>query len=94
MTQSSKEQRRGKVIDVLNQARAQMDSADLLLIAGSSLEIFPVAQLPSRVLRQGGRLIVINLMPTDYDEAADVVIRANVTDVLPLIAQACQRQAD
>jgi len=79
---------------VLNQARAHADAADLMLIAGSSLEVFPVCRLPSRVCRRAGRLIVINLTPTPFDDAAEVVIHADVADVLPLIVCACQRHPD
>jgi NAD-dependent deacetylase len=77
-------------IDVFNAARAHVDLADLMLIAGSSLEVFPVSQLPSRLYRQGGRLIVVNLTPTIVDDIADVVIHGDVVDVLPGIAQACR----
>jgi NAD-dependent deacetylase len=80
--------------DVFNAARFHVDSADLMLIAGSSLEMYPVSQLPSRVLRHGGRLIVINLTPTSVDEAADVVIHGNVAEVLPRVVEACERQRD
>jgi NAD-dependent deacetylase len=78
-------------IDVFNAARSHVNAADLMLIAGSSLEVFPVSQLPTRVLRHGGGLIVINLTPTPVDVVADVVIHSDVVDVLPLLAQACCR---
>jgi NAD-dependent deacetylase len=81
-------------IDVFNEARSHVDSADLMLIVGSSLEVFPVSQLPSRVHRHGGRLIVINLAPTPVDDVADVVIRGDLAEVLPRVAGACERQAD
>jgi NAD-dependent deacetylase len=79
-------------IDVFNAARFHVDSADLMLIAGSSLEVFPVSQLPSTVHRQGGRLIVINLSPTYIDDVADVVIHGDVVHVLPRVVRACRRQ--
>lgn len=75
---------------VFNAALAHVRSADLMLVAGSSLEVTPVSQLPLRLLRRGGRLIVVNLTPTYADDAADVVIHGNVADVLPRIATACQ----
>jgi NAD-dependent deacetylase len=78
-------------IGVYNAARSHVDSADLMLIAGSSLEVVPVSQLPSRVYRQGGRLIVINLTPTIADDVADVVIHRDVAEVLPDVVRACQR---
>jgi NAD-dependent deacetylase len=77
--------------EVYNAALAHLDSADLLLIAGSSLEVVPVCRLPSRVYLQGGRLIVINLTPTIADDVADVVIHDDVAEVLPLVAEACRQ---
>jgi NAD-dependent deacetylase len=76
-------------MDVVNAAMAHVSSADLMLVAGSSLEVVPVSRLPLRVHRQGGRLIVVNLMSTYVDDAADVVIHDDVERVLPCIAEAC-----
>jgi NAD-dependent deacetylase len=76
--------------DVYNAAIAHLDSADLMLIAGSSLEVVPVCRLPLRVHRQGGRLIVINLTPTIADEVAAVVIHRDVAEVLPRVSRACR----
>ena len=61
---------------------------DLMLVAGSSLEVVPVSQLPWQAKRNGARLIIINYDETYADEWADVVIRANVAEVLPRIAAA------
>jgi NAD-dependent deacetylase len=77
-------------VEVVNAAMSHVHAADLMLIAGSSLEVHPVSQLPMRVHRHGGRLIVVNLTPTYADDVADVVIRGDVADVLPRIARACQ----
>lgn len=77
-------------VKVFNAALSRVRSADLMLIAGSSLEVVPVSQLPLRVHRHGGRLIVINLTPTYADEVAEVVIHGDVADILPRIAEACQ----
>jgi len=74
-------------IRVLNAAIAHIRRADVLLVAGSSLEVMPAAQLPLEVHERGGRLIVINLTSTYVDELADIVIHADVTDVLPRIVQ-------
>jgi NAD-dependent deacetylase len=75
--------------DVVNAALAHVNSADLMLIAGSSLEVMPVSQLPLRIHRQGGCLIVVNEMATYVDDAADVVIHDDIARVLPRIAEAC-----
>ncbi|MCP4540950.1 MAG: NAD-dependent deacylase [Chloroflexi bacterium] len=76
-------------IQVVNAAMAHIRQADLMLVAGSSLEVMPAAQLPVTVYEQAGRLIVVNLTPTYVDEIAEVVIHGDVVEVLPRIAQAC-----
>lgn len=76
-------------IQVVNAAVAHVESADLMLVAGSFLEVTPVSRLPMKIHRRGGRLIVVNLSPTHADSVADVVIRGDVADVLPKIAAAC-----
>lgn len=76
-------------VDVVNTALMHVANADLMLVAGSSLEVAPVSQLPIRIHRQGGRLIVVNLESTYVDDEADVVIHGDVATVLPSIARAC-----
>jgi NAD-dependent deacetylase len=76
-------------IQVVNRALVHVRQADLMLIAGSSLEVVPASQLPLLVREHLGRLIVVNLMPTYVDEIADVVIHADVAEILPRIARVC-----
>jgi NAD-dependent deacetylase len=76
-------------IAVVNAAMAHIRQADLMLIAGSSLEVMPASQLPLLVHEQAGCLIVVNLTPTYVDEIAEVVIHGDVAEVLPRIARAC-----
>jgi NAD-dependent deacetylase len=78
-------------LGALNAAMAHVNRADLMLVAGSSLEVAPASQLPLLVHERGGYLIVVNLAPTYIDRVADVVIYGDVADVLPRIAQACTR---
>lgn len=60
---------------------------DFMIIAGSSLEVLPVAGLPMRALENGAHLIVINQAQTYLNLRADVVFRENVIDILPRIVQ-------
>jgi NAD-dependent deacetylase len=76
-------------IKVVNAAMRHIRQADLMIIAGSSLEVMPASQLPLLVREQEGHLVVINYTPTYVDDMADVVIHADVAEVLPRIAQAC-----
>jgi NAD-dependent deacetylase len=56
--------------------------ARLLLVVGSSLEVYPVAGLPDRTLAAGGALAIVNLGPTPYDRRADLKLEAAAGDVL------------
>jgi len=60
---------------------------DLMLVAGSSLEVLPVAGLPMQALDRGAHLIVVNNTPTYVNVRADVVILEDVASVLPEIAK-------
>lgn len=62
--------------------------SDLFLVAGSSLEVLPAADMPRMAHARGARLIIINLAPSYCDPLADLVIRADVADALPAIAEA------
>ena len=71
---------------ILKQAQADTETCDVMLVAGSSLEVLPVAGLPMNTLESGGHLIVINQSDTYIDVRADVVFHENVVDILPIIA--------
>lgn len=64
---------------------------DVMLVAGTSLEVAPAGDLPQTAARNGARLIIVNRTPTPADDVADVIIRGDVADVLPALA-ACVRQ--
>lgn len=69
-------------------ARREARQCDAMLVIGSSLEVYPAAELPLLAQRAGAALIFINLTETALDAVADVVIRADVVDVLPVLADA------
>ena len=64
------------------------EGAALLLVVGSSLEVWPVAGLPASTLERGGRLAIVNRDPTAYDASAALVIHASAGDVLAGVARA------
>jgi NAD-dependent deacetylase len=73
-------------LQILNQAKWQSKTCDVMLVAGTSLEVTPVSELPVLAKREGARLIIVNLDETRLDYLADVVIHADVVDVLPQLA--------
>lgn len=66
--------------------------ADLLLIAGSSLTVNPVANLPLYTLNNGGKLIIINDQPTYLDKKAEIVIQNKTEIILPLIVEQIKKR--
>jgi NAD-dependent deacetylase len=69
------------------EAQRAARQCDLMLVAGSSLEVLPVAGLPMQALDRGAHLIVVNNTPTYVNVRADVVIMDNVASILPEIAK-------
>jgi NAD-dependent deacetylase len=77
---------------VLQRAHDAIMGCDVLLAAGSSLVVHPVALLPRTALEVGARLAVINAEATPYDARAHVVIHADVGDTLTkLVDQVLRR---
>jgi NAD-dependent deacetylase len=62
-------------------------TCDLMIVAGSSLEVMPVAGLPLRALESGAHLIVVNQSRTYVDVRADVVFTDNLVEILPRIVE-------
>jgi NAD-dependent protein deacetylase/lipoamidase len=60
----------------IDRATALAQEAALLLVVGSSLEVYPVAGLPSETLRGGGRLAIVNRGRTPFHSRAELVIDA------------------
>jgi NAD-dependent deacetylase len=61
--------------------------ADVMLVAGSSLEVWPAASLPEFAFENGARLIINNLSPTHLDTQADVLLPLDVAEALPELAK-------
>ena len=62
--------------------------ADLMLCIGSSLEVFPVAQLPELTLSSGGKLAIVTKGPTPFDRQAAVRMRGDVVEDLAAVVGA------
>jgi NAD-dependent deacetylase len=77
-------------------ARRAVGSCDVLLVAGSSLEVAPASDLPMLARARQARLIIVNQGPTYLDDYCDVLIRDDVALALPALAAQClsDRAAD
>ena len=70
----------------LSTARELVADSDVLVVAGSSLQVQPAASLPAQ--RDGASLAVVNYELTPFTASAEYDFRADVTEVLPALAQA------
>jgi len=61
--------------------RAQVESlkADLFVVVGSSLVVFPAASLPLVAKENGAKLVIINREKTDFDNLANLVINDSIS---------------
>jgi NAD-dependent deacetylase len=62
----------------MERAHAATLRADLFIVLGSSLVVYPAAGFPLLAKRNGARLVIVNRDPTDQDELADLVIHAEI----------------
>jgi len=72
----------------LSRASELASSADLLLCIGSSLEVYPVAELPRIALVSGGRVALVTKGPTPYDRDAAVKLDGDVVAELEAVLAA------
>lgn len=68
-------------------AQREARQCDLMLVAGSSLEVLPVAGLPMQALDRGAHLIIINNTQTYLNVRADVAILEDVATIIPAITE-------
>lgn len=73
---------------IMQAAQSHAKTCDVMLVAGSSLEVYPASELPVLARQAGARLIMVNYRETELDHLADVLIRADVAEVLPQLAAA------
>lgn len=60
-------------------------AADVVLVVGSSLQVYPAAGIPRLARQHGAELCIVNAEPTPFDEIASVVIHGKAGEVLPEI---------
>jgi NAD-dependent deacetylase len=74
--------------DALNRAFSLAAGADVLLCIGSSLEVYPIAQLPSLTRQAGGAVAIVTQGETPFDARATVKLTGDVVDELEALAAA------
>jgi len=75
-------------VDAMARAEHLAGEASLLLVVGSTLEVWPVAGLPEETLRHGGALAIVNRGPTALDHRADLRVNGGAGEVLTAVVDA------
>jgi NAD-dependent deacetylase len=68
-------------------AFADAAAADVFLVVGSSLVVFPAANLPEVARDHGAQLVIVNREPTPYDDVADVVLHGTAGEILGAVVE-------
>jgi NAD-dependent deacetylase len=72
-------------VEAVTLARELAEKADVMLVVGTSLVVYPAAEIPLVASRAGAPMIVVNAEPTPLDRFAEVVIHGRSGEVLPQI---------
>jgi NAD-dependent deacetylase len=70
---------------VLEEAGHRSRAADLFIVIGSTLVVYPAAYMPTYALASGAKLVIINLGDTPLDREATVLISARAGDTMGAI---------
>lgn len=73
--------------DIWEKAEKEAQNADLMLVIGSTLEVFPANTIPQTAVRNGCKLIINNLSRTPMDGLADLLIPMNTAELFPLLLE-------
>jgi NAD-dependent deacetylase len=73
------------VPEVIDAALSAADRCDVLIAAGSSLSVFPAANVVPRAKNAGAKIVILNGEPTKMDRFADAVILGRLAETLPAL---------
>ncbi len=73
------------VMEDLQRSELAAHDCDLILAIGSTLAVYPIANVVPVAKSTGARVAIVNGSPTEMDHLADVVVRGSISHVLPQI---------
>jgi len=72
-------------VEALERAQVAAQECDLLVCIGTSLGVFPVANMVPIAKNFGAEIVIVNAEPTGFDDLASVIVRGSISEVLPLM---------
>lgn len=67
---------------VFEEATRRSSHADLFMVIGSTLIVYPAAYMPTYAVDSGAKLVIINLSSTPMDKQASVLIKAKAGETM------------
>ena len=78
-------------MDSWKKAEEEASRADLMIVIGSSLEVYPACTIPQSAVQRGCRLIINNLSSTPLDSLATVQLKMDTAELLPALLKAVEQ---
>lgn len=75
------------------EAQARSEQAEAFIVVGSSLVVYPAAQMPMMAKQSGAKLIIVNLGETSFDMYADVLIRSKAGKTMKRLVELVKEKA-
>ncbi len=69
-------------VEAMRKAERETLRADLFIVIGSSLVVYPAAGFPELAKRNGANLVIVNRDPTGLDDMADLVLNRSIAEVM------------
>lgn len=83
----------GLVADDLRRADEAARRADLLLAVGSTLGVYPIANVVPLAKAHGATVVIVNGGPTEMDDLADIRLEGSISELLPAVVGPSGQQA-
>lgn len=79
----------GQGLDPTALARAERAAreCDLMLAVGTTLTVYPIAEVVPLAASLGARVVIVNAEPTAFDDVADAVVHGPIGEVLPRLVE-------
>lgn len=74
-------------IEEMRRAEAAAVGADLFLVIGSSLVVYPAADIPLMAKQSGAKLVILNRESTPIDAYADMALRREIGETLEIVTK-------
>ena len=75
----------------LEESYEHSQKCDLFLVVGSSLVVYPAADMPRVALQAGAKLVILNQGETPYDEHTHLRFSEAIGEVVPLAVEELKR---